>query len=307
MPFIEFAIKIWKNPIASFIYSLLLAFVVLVSSKSIEQIIGIIVVFFVFGFVSLVYATYEEKVSARRYQEKNAELQDRIKKIDDDRKKLKAFNEELEREIPKVIRNKSVHKRIKIKDKSGSATLSITYNGENISNRPIQTIKHSVCTKKELSDAKIKKALINEEEVFPRVESKPCGEGYESKIILDALEAIDPGDPIVTSYDVELDEEYGEAFEENKEDNSTHSIYLRLDKLTMEIEAPAGFIFYPNPRTDVYDVFNGVEIFEEKDRLDKDKECRPTLDSSRRKLIWIVKYPRISYIYEAYFHFTPVS
>lgn len=298
----ESTMKLFKNPIAVFISAVLLTLAVVWFPEREQQIIGVICVCGIYTVGSFLYAIWEEKVSARRYQEENTEFRERINILEDEKTRLSELNEELEREIPKIIRYNSVHKRIKIKDNRGTATFSITLDGINISNKPIQTIKQTLTTEKPLS---VVKALINEEEVIPQVKNMQFGNLWKSDIILDALKPVDHDKPIVSFYEAELDEEYREAFEEDKESSSVHSIFLRVDELITEIEAPDGFIFHPIPRTNVHDLFNGVVVFKEKDRMDE--ECRPTLDSARTKIKWIIKYPRLSYQYEICFHLESMS
>lgn len=299
----EYVMKFFKNPLAAFIYAVLLTLAVVILPKREHQALLVLLVCGSYALICFLYVMWVEKISAKGYQEENAKLQERINTIEAEKERLSTKNEELEREVPKVIGYKSVRKKIKINDTSGNATLSMTYSGTNISNRPIQTIKHTIITKKQIPS--IKKSVINGEDVIPRIDSKPHGDGYETGIILDALEAVYPNASIESFYEVELDEEFREPFEENKEGKSTHSVYLRADELIMEIEAPDGFIFHPNPRIDVLDVFHVTEIIEEKERIDS--EYRPTLDSSRKKIKWIIKYPRLAYKYEIYFHFRSIS
>lgn len=293
----ESTLKLFSNPVAVFIAAVLLALAVVMFPEREQQIKGIISVCIIYTVGSFLYAIWEEKVSARRYQEENTEFRERIKILEDEETRLSELNKELEREIPKIIRYNSVYKRIKIKDDSGNATFSMTLDGINISDKPIQTIKQTLTAKKQLS---VVKAVINEEEVIPQVKSTQFGNRWQSEIILDALKPVDNDKPIVSFYEVELDEEYGEAFEEDKESSSLHSVFFRVDELITEIEAPDGFIFHPVPQTNVHDLFNGMEVFREKDRIDE--ECRPTLDSNRTKVKWVIKYPKISYQYEIYFH-----
>lgn len=293
----ESILKFFSNPVAVFIAAVLLVLAVLMFPEREQQITGVISVCIIYTVGSFIYAIWVEKVSARGYQEENTEFRGRIKTLEDEKTQLSELNKELEREIPKIIRYNSVYKSIKIKDDSGNATFSMTLDGINISEKPIQTIKQTLTTKKQLS---VVKAEINGENVIPQVKPTQFGNRWQSDIILDALKPVDNNKPIMFLYEVELDEEYGEAFEEDKESSSLHSVFFRVDKLISEIEAPDGFIFHPVPQTNVHDLFNGMEVFREKDRIDE--ECRPTLDSTRTKIKWIIKYPRISYQYEIYFH-----
>ena len=298
-----YVLKFFKSPLTAIILSILLTLATVLFVERESQIFSVLVIAFGLPIVSFLYVIWEERISSVRYRDKNIVLEREIEALKSENLKLSGINRELEREIPKVIHYTSVRKNIKIDDDKGNAVISVSYEGINISGRPMQRVKHTIGTKKPLPEDEILSMEVNGESLTPvkdvNVECKQFGDNYHvTSLYFETTKAIADRDPINISYKLKLKEEYDESFKE-KGSTSSHRISVRTDSLFTEIRAPNGFIFSPNPGIDIRERENDIEIHAEEDRIMR--ECSPQLDSTRSKITWSIGYPRISYVYKIVF------
>ena len=283
----------FKNPIAVFTASLLIALIVVVFEKRDVQIYGIIGVGFVYSLLSIVYAIWEEKVSSRRLREEKLVLTRKVEILENDNKKLKEKKDALEKEVPKVIAYSLVEKHVKIQGENGDAHFSMTYHGTNVSECPLRKVRHSITTREKLTIDRMSNIRFNNEDLYPDVKHIQFGKEWKNNIFLEASEPVPDSNPVVTHYEADLKKEYADGFQGGTTD-SFHTVALKTDRLLFEITAPEGF-FFINPDFDVRDVFSNIEIHKEKDRIAR--ACPPIPKDDRKKIIWDIPNPRLSYMY----------
>lgn len=284
----------FKNPIVVFSGSFLFALLVVLFAERSLQVWGIIGVGFIYSLGSILYAIWNERVSSERLRRKYQELNRRVASLEAENKRLIEAKNTLEIQVPKVIAYGSVEKQIRILNENGDAHFSMTYNGINESGTPLQKVRFVVNTKGKITRNKVGGCKFNHEDVYPHIRNVPFGNGWRNEIILETSEPTDDGGPITAHYEVQLDKEYAEGFREGEITESNHEVSLKTDKFSVEVIAPKGF-YFTNPTFNVKDVFGNIEIPLEKDRIMR--ECPPLPKEGRRKILWVIKNPRLSYRY----------
>lgn len=284
----------FKNPIVVFSASFLFALFAVLFGERYIQVYGIVSICIIYSVFATFYAIWKENVSSERLREKNLDLQRKVEVLDDDNRKLKKERDALEKEVPKVIAYSLVEKHIKIHNEKGDAHFSMTYHGTNVSERPLRKVRHFVSTKEKLTKDKLSNIKFNTEDILPVVENIQFGSEWRNNIFLAAAEPVSDGTPVVTHYEAELEKEYADGFKLDGTTFSFHEVSLKTDRFLVEIIAPKGF-YLANPQFDIRDVFGDIEVYREKDRVTR--ECPPLPKEGRKKIIWDISNPRLSYRY----------
>lgn len=288
-------LQFFGNPIVHLIVAFGLVLAITLTPNRTFQIIGIAILAVVLASGSVLFRIYQEKIAAAKYMDENRELREKIEKLGKEKETLTKIKEELEHEIPKIIKYNNVVKEIRIKNANGDAIFSLSYEGVNESGNPIDRLKTDIHTKKEII---VESASVNEESVTPTVEHVLHDDKCKSEIILPIRKAVPPEKPIKYGYEAHFKGEYDGAFGEGTS-STAHRINLPTDIFTVRIRAPPRFIFYPNPNIQVRDIFNDIEVHNEEDRILRDYP--PFLDAKRQKIVWTIKWPKISYKYLLFF------
>jgi hypothetical protein len=172
----------------------------------------------------------------------------------------------------------------------------MTYEGTNISECPIQKVRHFITTNQKLNKNDLQEVRFNNEDVHPDIRYVEQGKVWRNDIFFEASETVPNGAPVKTHYEAELKNEYTEGFKTVA--SSFHEVSLKTDRLLLEITAPEGF-FFANPNFDVRDIFSDIEVHREKDRIVR--TCPPLPKMDRKKIVWDIPNPRLSYKYALLF------
>lgn len=272
-----------RNPILHIVVTFSLVFALVTITDRIWQIIGVSLIAIVVCASSLLYYIYKERISAER-------LRDEVKKLkvfEDEVKKLKV----LDKQIPRLIKYKRIEKRITIKNDNGDAKFSIFFSGENMTNRPLTKICHGMITVEKVDNMR---ASVNREPITPTFNSVSHDKKFVTNIVFPIRKAIPARGPVEYEHETNLKGEYKKGFGAGRS-SSNHKFYFPTDLFYLQIKAPPGFIFHPNPETKVRDIFFDIEALEEEDRIRN--ENLPELDQNSRVITWEVKFPKISYLY----------
>lgn len=288
----------FANPIAVFAYSLLFTLVSL-------EILDVNLRSYVFVgigtsyvLVSIVVAVWNEKISARRAENENRDLRTEVRKLEMQRDSLEKAKNALEKEVPQAIEYDLVKKSIQLKDAIGNAHFSISYQGRSLGEGPVDKVRHFLTTEEKVTGNKIANAKFNDEDIHPTLEHteyiKNGKSTWRSDIYFETCEPVQRNKRLDTSYEAELDNEYSDAFKDKKMAITLHEVSVKTDNFRVEIVAPDGY-YLNNPLFDVRDLFSNIEIFQEKTRISN--ECMPTAKQDRKKIVWDIPYPRLSYRY----------
>ena len=296
--FLKNVFDFFVNPVAVFTYSLLFA---LAASQRLGENVpyAILSVAIVYTMGSVVYAIWNEKISARKAVDENRVLKGRVAALESEAETLRNEINILEMEVPKAIEYSLVEKQILLKDDKGNAHYKMAYHGKNISESQtsLKKVRHFLTTEKKLEENQLTNLKFNSEDVHPEVVHtewiKNAKTTWRNDIYLETTQPVDFDQPLDTAYEAELTEEYPDAFRGGTS-ISLHEVSVKTDCLTVEITAPDGF-YFANPSFDVRDIFSDIEIHSEKDRISK--KCNPLPMQDRKKIVWRIPNPRLSYKY----------
>ena len=298
--------SLFAHPAAVFVYSLLFALVAVAIAEKSLQIAAIICIGVAFTLVSAFYLIWNERISAKACHSQNIQLQDQLSSAQETIQGLEKANKKLEAEIPKVIHYSIIRKEVEIKDMDGNADFTMHFEGENISKRSIDRIRHLLTSTENEVLKKNTNAWFNDEEVMPQVKSEQLGQGqWRTRIFLETTTPVLPKNQMKTRFKTFLEEEYKDAFDPNKKAMSSHQVALRTGKLETEIASPKGFAFFPNPEIEVRDVFTALRVPEEENRVISERALQ--VNSSRTKISFNIMHPRISYEYRLFFSLVELS
>jgi hypothetical protein len=290
--------SVFANPIAVFLYSLLFALLSLGIVDVQMRSYAVMIVGTSYVLVSVGVAIWNEKISARRAQDENQKLKRQVDTLQTERNSLQKERDELEQEVPQVIEYSSVKKSITLKDAEGNAHFFMSYTGKSVSEGPVDKVRHFLTTAQKVQENRLAKAKFNNEDIHPRIEYtewiKNGKSTWKNDIYFETCEPVQRNEPLDTSYEAELEKEYPEAFKDNGLSITLHEVSVKTDRFLVEIAAPDGF-YFKNPLFDVRDMFSDIEIFQEKTRM-SDK-CMPTPKQDRKKIVWDIPYPKLSYRY----------
>lgn len=278
------------NPIAVFVYSLLFAlFGIEMVGKDLQPIaIGGVAVAYVL--ISIAVAVWREKVSAREIQAEYRELKRRVSEL-----------EVLEKEVPKVMVYTFVEKHLRLKEENGNAHFSMAYHGKNISKSNLNRVRHFISTEEKIEEDQLSNVKFNNEDITPQIEHvqyiKNGKTSWRNDIYFETSEPVLSDRQLNTSYEAELKKEYVDAFKDGWA-VTLHEVTVRTDRFLVDIVAPEGY-YFKNPIIDVRDMFSNIEIHNEKNRISI--ECPPVAKHNRKKIVWDVLNPRISYRYSLLF------
>jgi len=288
---------LFANPVAVFIYSLLFA---LLSLELIEKDLrpyGIVGVGIVYVMGSVAFAVWNEKISAKKALEDNQNLKRRVSELETEKEALTKEKNALENEVPKAIEYSNVRKYIELKDADGNACFKMSYEGKSLSESPVDKVRHFLTTEQKVMMEKLTNTKFNNEDILPKIEYTECIKNgkttWRNEIYFETSEPVQIGKPLDTSYDAELGKEYSEAFKGGTS-ITQHEVSVKTDRFLIEIVAPEGF-YFKNPVFDVRDVFSDIEIHHEKSRIRDD--CMPIPKQERKKIVWDILYPKLSYRY----------